>query len=171
MKQLLKKNWLAGLLALVLALTVTACGGTQTPQSPQPAEQETAQPAEQTDPAEETQAPEEPPESQESGEAALPEDTARHLYRVILTGETGEAGAGAEALQEALADRFYALEVRDRTRMAEDIWRRAEEDSLRGAFLRELRRRWEEAKTEEERETVTRAVRFGLAALDHRDLG
>ena len=104
-------------------------------------------------------------------EAALPEDTARHLYRVILTGETGEAGAGAEALQEALADRFYALEVRDRTRMAEDIWRRAEEDSLRGAFLRELRRRWEEAKTEEGRETVTRAVRFGLAALDHRDLG
>ena len=76
MKQLFKKNWLAGLLALVLALTLTACGGTQTPQSPQPAEQETAQPAEQTDPAEETQAPEEPPESQESGEAALPEDGA-----------------------------------------------------------------------------------------------
>ena len=52
MKQLFKKNWLAGLLALMLALTLTACGGTQTPQSPQPAEQETAQPAEQTDPAE-----------------------------------------------------------------------------------------------------------------------
>ena len=68
MKQLFKKNWLAGLLALVLALTLTACGGTQTPQSPQPAAQ--------TDPAEETQAPEEPPESQESGEAALPEDGA-----------------------------------------------------------------------------------------------
>ena len=76
MKQLFKKNWLTGLLALVLALTLTACGGAQTPQSPQPAEQETAQPAEQTDPAEETQAPEEPPESQESGEAALPEDGA-----------------------------------------------------------------------------------------------
>ena len=76
MKQLFKKNWLAGLLALVLALTLTACGGTQTPQSPQPAEQETAQPAEQTDPTEETQAPEEPPESQESGEAVLPEDGA-----------------------------------------------------------------------------------------------
>ncbi len=76
MKQLFKKNWLAGLLALILALTLTACGGTQTPQSPQPAEQETAQPAEQTAPAEETQAPEEPPESQESGEAALPEDGA-----------------------------------------------------------------------------------------------
>ena len=70
-----------------------------------------------------------------------------------------------------LADRFYALEVRDRTRMAEDVWARAGEDSLRGLFLRELRTRWDGAETEEERETVTRAARFGLAALDHRDLG
>ena len=104
-------------------------------------------------------------------EAALPEDTARNLYRITLVGETGEGGAGAAALQEALEERFYALEVRDKTRMAEDIWQRAEEDSLRGLFLRELRQQWNKAKTEEERERVTRAVRFGLAALDHRDLG
>lgn len=104
-------------------------------------------------------------------EAALPADTAQHLYRIILTGETGEGGVDAKALEEALADRFYALEVRDHTRMAEDIWARAEEDSLRGLFLRELRTKWNAAKTEEERETVTRAARFGLAALDHRDLG
>lgn len=104
-------------------------------------------------------------------EAALPADTAQHLYRIILTGETGEGGVDAKALEEALADRFYALEVRDHTRMAEDIWARAEEDSLRGLFLRELRAKWNAAKTEEERETVTKAARFGLAALDHRDLG
>ncbi len=104
-------------------------------------------------------------------EAALPQDTARHLYRILLTGETGEGGVDAAALEESLAERFYALEIRDGTRMAEDIWRRAEEDSLRGLFLRELRLRWAAAKTEEEREQVTQAVRFGLAALDHRDLG
>lgn len=104
-------------------------------------------------------------------EAALPTDTAQHLYRIFLTGETREGGVDAAALQEALADRFYALEVRDHTRMAEDIWARAEEDSLRGLFLRELRTKWNTAKTEEERETVTQAARFGLAALDHRDLG
>ena len=110
-------------------------------------------------------------EPRQAVEAALPEDTARHLYRITLVGETGEGGAGAAALQEALEERFYALEVRDKTRMAEDIWQRAEEDSLRGLFLRELRQQWNKAKTEEERERVTRAVRFGLAALDHRDLG
>ena len=55
--------------------------------------------------------------------------------------------------------------------MAEDIWARAEEDSLRGLFLRELRQKLDAAGSDEERELVTQAVRFGLAALDHRDLG
>ena len=77
----------------------------------------------------------------------------------------------AHALREVLAQRFYGLDIRDRTCMASDIWARAGEDSLRGLFLRELRLKWEHAASEEERETVTRAVRFGLAALDHRDLG
>lgn len=104
-------------------------------------------------------------------EAALPADTAADLYRILITGETGEGGVDAAALQEALADRFYALEIRDHTRMAEDIWQRAEEDSLRGLFLRELRDKLNSADTEEERQTVTQAARFGLAALDHRDLG
>lgn len=104
-------------------------------------------------------------------EAALPEDTAKHLYRILLTGETGEGGVDTAALTEVLSDRFCALDIRDHTRMAEDIWQRAEEDSLRGLFLRELRAKRAAAKTEEERELVDRAARFGLAALDHRDLG
>lgn len=104
-------------------------------------------------------------------EAALPQETGNDLYRVRLTGETGEGGADARALETALSGRFYALEVRDHTRVAADVWARAGEDSLRGLFLRELRARWDAAADEEERESVTQAVRFGLAALDHRDLG
>lgn len=104
-------------------------------------------------------------------ETALPGDTAQHLYRILLIGETGEGGVNVPALREALADRFYALDIRDHTRMAENVWARCGEDSLRGLFLRELRAKWDCAATEEERETVTRAARFGLAALDHRDLG
>lgn len=104
-------------------------------------------------------------------EAALPAETARDLYRIVLVGETGEGGAQAEALREALADRFYALEVRDRTRLAEDLWARAEEDSLRGLFLRDLKGRLDGVESDEERQTITMAARFGLAALDHRDLG
>lgn len=104
-------------------------------------------------------------------EAALPPDTAGDLYRILLTGETAEGGAGAAGIREALAGRFCALEVRDRTRMAEDLWRRAEEDSLRGLFLRELLARRETAEDEAARAEIDLAARFGLAALDHRDLG
>ena len=104
-------------------------------------------------------------------EAALPPDTAGDLYRILLTGETAEGGAGAAALREALADRFDTLEVRDRTRMAEDLWQRAGEDSLRGLFLRELLARREVAEDEAARAEIDLAARFGLAALDHRDLG
>ena len=75
--------------------------------------------------------------------AALPPDTAEDLYRILLTGETGEDGAGAAAIQDALADRFDTLEGRDATTVAADVWKRAGEDSLRGLFLRELRRRRE----------------------------
>ena len=103
-------------------------------------------------------------------ERALSGDTARHLYRVLLTGETDERGVQLPALRAAFGERCYALEFRDHTRVREELWARAEEDSLRGLFLRELRARWDAAETEEERETVTHAVRFGLAALDHRDL-
>lgn len=104
-------------------------------------------------------------------EAALPPDTEGDVYRILLTGETGAAGAGAAALETALAERFYALEVQDHTRIAEDVWARAEEDSLRGLFLRELRLRWQNAGDEAERELVTRAARYGLAVLDHREPG
>jgi len=104
-------------------------------------------------------------------DALLPADTARDLYRVTFTGETGEQGLDLIALQEALEPRFYALELRDRTRVARDVWARAGEDSLRGLFLRNLRGRLDAAQSEEERETIHRAARFGLAALDHRDLG
>ena len=87
----------------------------------------------------------------------------------IITPFTND-GVDLAALQEAFSQRFYQLELRDHTRIAEDLWARAGEDSLRGLFLRELRRKWNEAQTEEEREVVTRAARFGLAALDWRDL-
>lgn len=104
-------------------------------------------------------------------ESALPAETGQDLYRIILTGETGEDGVQTDALKETLADRFYALELRDQTRLAEDLWARAEEDSLRGLFLRELKNKLDSAGTAEERQAVSMAARFGLAALDHRDLG
>ena len=81
-----------------------------------------------------------------------------------------DAGVNMTALETLFSGRFYALELRDETRVRQDVWDRAGEDSLRGEFLRCLRRQFDAARDEQERERVTRAVRFGLAALDHRDI-
>lgn len=107
---------------------------------------------------------------QEAIEAALPGNTRRDIYRILLTGESGEAGVDAKGLEAALEGRFYALDIRDHTRIAEDLWARAGEDSLRGLFLKKLRADLERAATGREREVITQAARFGLAALDHREM-
>ena len=103
-------------------------------------------------------------------ENALPPDTEQDLYRILLTGETEEAGVSAEMLREALEERFYALELRDHTRMAEDVWAGCGENSLRGLFLQELKKKWDAASDEAARQQVTMAARFGLAALDRREI-
>lgn len=102
--------------------------------------------------------------------AALPESTARDLYRVIFTGETDERGVDLKALEERFAPDFFHLELRDQTRIGQDIWARCTEDSLRGLFLRDLREKFDAAVDETEKRKIERAVRFGLAALDGRDL-
>ena len=102
-------------------------------------------------------------------ESALPTDTEGESCRILLQGES--SGLDIPALHRRFAPRFAFLELRDETALPEPLWQRAEEDSLRGLFLRRLRAQLESAETEEQRETVRRAARFGLAALDGRDLG
>jgi len=102
-------------------------------------------------------------------EQAIPPTAAEDACRIIFTGECGE-GVDLPSLLEAYGDRFYSLQLRDETRLAQDIWQRAGEDSLRGIFLQEMRARYDAADGEE-RERITLAVRFGLAALDGRDMG
>ena len=99
----------------------------------------------------------------------LPLQTENDIYRITLTGETGE-GVALGALREELSPRFYALELRDKTHTAEDIWEKQDDDTLRGLFLQELRQQYEQAGTEEEREKLEQAVRFGLAAMDNREM-
>lgn len=99
---------------------------------------------------------------------SLPGDTEKDVYRIILTGETEES-VRLERLRRELEGRFYALELRDETRIREDVWARCGDDSLRGLFLRELRRRWEKAPPEE-RAVIEQAARYGLAAMDNREL-
>ena len=105
----------------------------------------------------------------EAVEEVLGTDTARDHYRIILTG-TAET-LDLKDLTEQLRPRFAEVEVRDQTRIPRDLWEKKDEDSLRGVFLRRLREKMDHAKTKEEQDLVRLAARFGLGALEHRDLG
>ena len=103
--------------------------------------------------------------------ACLPETAGLDVCRVIFTGEAEGQGVDLPALESAFRDRVYALELRDRTRPAQSLWEKAGENSLRGLFLQEMKIKYDAAKDDAAREQVTMAVRFGLAALEGRDIG
>jgi len=98
--------------------------------------------------------------------SALPDDTVRDIYRIILTGET-ELAPDIDRLQRGLDEFFFHLQLRDETRLRRSVWERAGEDTLRGIFLTKLRARFEQARDEESRILIEQAARWGLAALDN----
>ena len=96
----------------------------------------------------------------------LPDETVKDIYRIILTGET-EQSPDLRQLYSALSEMFFQLQLRDETRLRRSVWERAGDDTLRGLFLEKLKKRYDEAKTDEQRIVIEQAARWGLAALDN----
>ena len=90
------------------------------------------------------------------------------VVRILLTGEVEEK-PDTVRLTEQLSDFCWQLEMRDHTRLRRDLWEGCGEDSLRGLFLAELRAEYDQA-DEEGRAAIEQAVRFGLAAMENREL-
>lgn len=95
----------------------------------------------------------------------LPENTENDIYRLVLRGEC-ERAPDLQALEDRLSQRFFALQIKDATVPARDIWEGAAADSLRGLFLRKMREKYELAATDADRQQIIQATRWGLAALD-----
>ena len=98
---------------------------------------------------------------------ALPLNTKRDIFQIVLTGEF-DGKLDLETMERELEDHFFHVVLRDETRIPRDIWAQAEEDTLRGLFLRKMRDRYE-AGDEKERETVMFAIRYALDALENRE--
>lgn len=100
--------------------------------------------------------------------SAMPENTKNDVYRILLRGEA-DAAPDLPALRAALEGGFFALQLRDETVLRRNIWEAAGQDSLRGLFLAKLRRAYDAAETDADREKITQAARWGLAALEDRE--
>jgi len=95
---------------------------------------------------------------------AIPEMPSPDLVRFVLTGESAQA-PDLSALTRLAQTGFFYAEVRDETVLPVELWARAQEDSLTGLFLREMRARLDRAE-EDQRPGILLAARFGLAALE-----
>lgn len=98
----------------------------------------------------------------ETIKAALPADTQHDIYRITLCGECD--APDLQGLEKELAGRFFALQLKDETRLPQDLWARRQEDTLTGLFLRAM---WEKCQAEPDNHTLQLAARFGLAALEN----
>lgn len=99
-------------------------------------------------------------------EAALPTHTQNDIYRIVLTGQADPIDT--RALQEALAHRFYALHLRDKTEAKADLWKDAGEDSLKGQFLARLQEKLATA-DEQDKALIYLAARLGIYAMEGRE--
>lgn len=95
----------------------------------------------------------------------LPDSGGRDICRLVLCGECAEPPDVRE-IARIMSGRFFAFEIRNNTSVPGDIWAKAEQDTLRGLFLRRMRELYDAAQDAAGRERVTQAVRWGLAALD-----
>lgn len=102
-----------------------------------------------------------------SVEAALPADTVSDIYRIILRGEC--AAADLASMQLPLRDRFYALELLDRTVPPLALWDAAVDDSLKGRMLSRLKAQYDHAQGED-RQTVLLAARYALSIFEGREV-
>lgn len=100
---------------------------------------------------------------------ALSHASPNDLVRFVLEGETGVTGLDISILQQRCAHGFFSVSFRDRTRVSHDMWERVGEENLTGLFLQHMRAQLDAASTDEEAEQIQMAVRFGLAALEHRE--
>lgn len=97
---------------------------------------------------------------------SVPDDTLSDIYRIVLTGECA-AAPDLNALRASLAELFFDIELIDRTHLPQSVWDKAQENSLRGVFLRKLREKYDSTDNDGEKEKIERAARWGLSALDN----
>lgn len=103
-------------------------------------------------------------------EAALGSNskTKRDIYRITLTGTCLRPDLGS--LHAALAPLFYSLELIDETVPPSSLWACAQDDSLKGEYLRQLKTLYDQTAEPEERRLIANAARLGLDLMEGREV-
>lgn len=92
----------------------------------------------------------------------------KDIVRIIFTGEA-ESAPELGAIERRWSENFFSLQLRDRSTLRRELWEGCAQDSLRGLFLRKMREKYDRAESDEEKQKIIQALRWGLAALEGRE--
>jgi DNA repair protein SbcD/Mre11 len=99
------------------------------------------------------------------------EEGQRNLHKIILTGELSEDfNLNSYVVQERLSKLFFYVRVVDKTETAVDLKSLENKHSLKGFYVKKMKERLANAQDEEERQSLRLALKFGLAALDGKEV-
>lgn len=101
--------------------------------------------------------------------AAIGDGAPDNIVRIVLKGEYS-GDVDKERIASLLDDKFWSVTVKNETVAARGIWDGADEDSLTGLFLSHLKEKYDSATDDREREKCIQAARYGIAALENREV-
>ncbi len=97
-----------------------------------------------------------------------PASSKQEFLRLTVTGECEKLDT--DTLIAKLSARYKEVEIIDHTEEPRNIWEGIEDEGLRGLFLRKMKALLDEAETEEERRKINLAARFGIDAIENREM-
>lgn len=99
------------------------------------------------------------------------EDRKNNLYKIILKGEVSEKFHIEEkVLKSKLVNDFYFCKVVDKTSIALDIKELSKGYSVKSIFVKNLLKKLQEAKTEEEKDIIKMALKIGVSSLSEAEV-
>ena len=96
-------------------------------------------------------------------------DMSEDIIRIVLTGES-DLNIDCSAVAAELADRAFYITLKSQVRPVRDIWEGISEDTLRGSFLRIMKKKYDGAQNEEERGLIFQAVTVALDVMENREV-
>ena len=97
-----------------------------------------------------------------------PQSGEKEFLRLTVTGECEKLDT--DAITAELSSHFAEVEIIDHTEAPRNIWEGLEDEGLRGVFLRKMKLKLDSAETDEERNKVTLATKFGIDAIENREI-
>lgn len=105
----------------------------------------------------------------EFASSLITDDMAEDIIRIVITGES-DLDIDCDAISDKLDGQAFHITVKSRVRPVRNIWDGISEDTLRGSFLRIMKKKFDSAQEDRERDLIFQAVLAALDVMENREV-